>query len=62
MQNTYHYLANFAPKMRSITGTVYFTDSTVYSELSLCLWQEGPATIGLNFKSFTSDRLHHTSM
>ena len=32
MQNTYHYLATFAPKMRSITGTVSFTDSTVYSE------------------------------
>ena len=32
MQNTYHYLTYFAPKMCSIIGTVSFTDSTVYSE------------------------------
>ena len=36
MQNTYHYLTTFVPKMRSITGTVSFTESTVYSESIGC--------------------------
>ena len=37
MQNTYHHLVNFVPKMGSITGTVSFTDSTVYSDYTdLC--------------------------
>ena len=36
MQNTYHYLEFFAPKMCSIIGTVSFTDSTVYSESIGC--------------------------
>ena len=30
------YLASFVPKMRSIAGTVSFTDSTVYSESVGC--------------------------
>ena len=36
MQNTYHHLATVSPKMRSITGIVSFTDSTVYSESIGC--------------------------
>ena len=36
MQNTYHYLAKFV-KMRSITGIVSITDSTMYSESMILL-------------------------
>ena len=36
MQNTYHYLTSVVLKLRSITDTVSFTDSTVYSESVGC--------------------------